>query len=118
MAFLTREQVLARKKKLKTEAVTLPDGEGEVLVRELKAGERVRLAAQAQGRDGKPAGAQDASIRVVVLCAVNPDGTPLFRSEDDAELAELSGADVEHLAAAIGRLSGLAPAAVEDAAKN
>lgn len=73
----------------------------ELTVRELSVGDRSAvLAMRASDPGGVPA-------LVVRLCAINPDGTPMFTTAQDAAIAALRPAIIDAVAAAVMRLGGM-----------
>ena len=117
MALLTRDGILGQTA-LATDSVTVPEWGGEVRVRELTVDERKALLAAVREKDGKVGDTTEAAVKMVCLCALGEDGRPLFTEADAPALKAKSARAVERLAEAIGRMSGLAGNAVEDAAKN
>ena len=117
MAYLTRDGVLGQSS-LREDAVSVPEWGGEVRVRELTVDERRSVLALARDKEGRATDTTEAAVKMVCWCALGEDGRPLFSDNDAAALKAKSARAVERLAEAIGRMSGLAGSAVEDAAKN
>jgi hypothetical protein len=83
-----------------------------VYVRGLTGGERKLLMQRA--KDGSPLEANE----LVVLCACNEKGDPIFSEADAAALDTVDGGCLNRLAEQILSASGLLPDAVETSAKN
>jgi len=73
----------------------------ELTVRELSVADRSAVLAL---RETDPSGVPALVVR---LCAINPDGTPMFTSAQDAAIAALRPAIVDAVASAVMRLGGM-----------
>ena len=98
---------------LKVASLRTVEVAGELVhVRGLTGAERKQL--QDRAKSGDPV----QPFELVGLAAVQPDGSPLFTSEQVAALANVDGVAVEKIAEAILRASALLPGSEGDAAKN
>ena len=88
------------------ETVQLGDG-AEITVRELSAGERPTFVKVAETEPAR------LPILLVRLCCIAPDGSAMFRDEDDAAVAALRPEVIDEIARAVMRVSGLATAGDE-----
>ena len=127
---LTRDQILAARKNMKSEEVEIPEWGGSVRVRELSAAEmneRTGLMLQKRGdsvvmaADGKtPMMSMDGLLKDDLLLAafsiVDEDGNRLFALNDLKMLGELSETSMKRVVTVAKRLSGITEA--EEALKN
>lgn len=114
---LSREAIL-NAHDLQTEDVAVPEWGGTVRVRSMTGAERDAWeTAQAARRDAGTAN-HDIRARFIALCAVDASGGHVFSETDVKALSQRSAAALDRVFTAAARLSGLLPAAVEDAAKN
>lgn len=102
----TRRALLARNAILavvdqQTEDVDVPEWDGVVRLRTLTAAEAIKFS------EGVRKGEENAAIRILLLSAVNEDGTPLFLDEDIPELKKKSMKVMLRLQRAALRLNGL-----------
>lgn len=100
---LSAKEFLARA--VRTELVTLDDG-AQVRVREMTAGERMKVAELFAG------GATRARVacETVVTCSIDDDGKRLFSEDDVGKLEEASARDIFAIAEVVSRLSGVTKA--------
>lgn len=118
-SYLGRDAIL-KASALKTEDVPVPEWGGSVLVRELRGRERDEWEASLTVQRGQQVVPDSANMRAKLAARtiVDPDGEPLFTQQDVAALGELSAAALNRVFDVASRLSGLGPAAAEDAGKN
>ena len=116
MAMLTKAAILAAR--LKTKALAVPEWGGEVLVRELTAGERATFeeAAGNAVKSGSPI--RDIRERLALLACVDVAGESLFVEADFPALQKASGAALSRVAELAMELSGMTVEADEVAEKN
>jgi hypothetical protein len=122
---LDRETILA-KRNLKRETVEIPEWNGTILVRELSGAERARYEAgfsdTVQGEaltiEAKSKRLENMRAKIVVLAAINEDGTHIFHDDDVGEVNELSGAALDRIFSAVMRLSGYGKEEIDKAKKN
>lgn len=91
------------------EDVAVPEWGGTVRLRSLTGEERDRYEASMVKRVGNKQvdDLRNARARLVVLAAVNEDGTPLFDQNDTAALGRRSSAALDRLFEAACKLSGI-----------
>lgn len=119
-ALLSKDQI-TQIRALPTEDVEVPEWGGTVRVRSLSAGERDDFEAAVVRTKGKDVQVNRKNLRarLVAMCLVGDDGkTRLLSDEDVVPLSYQSAAAVERVFAVAQRLSGLAPADVEQLAGN
>lgn len=97
---LTATEFLARA--IRTEVVKLDDG-AEIRVREMTAGERMRLAELAS----EGASRARVACQTAVLCCIDGDGNRLFSDDDVGKLEEASARDIFAISDAVLSLSGV-----------
>lgn len=117
---LSRDEIL-RAVDLPTEAVDVPEWGGTVLVRGLTAKERLDIAREITGPDGKVDHALtlDLQIGLPFKCMVDLDGKRLFDSPDDLRLLKnKSAAALERVFDVAQRLSGMSQAAATSLKKD
>jgi len=119
MALLTAEQILAASD-IKTETVPVPEWGGEVNVRGLTGAQRDAFEESmfvGRGKDRKENFA-NLRARLIVLCAVNEQGQPIFTEKQVDALSKKSAAALDRVFEAAQRLSGLSKKDTEDLAGN
>lgn len=91
------------------ENVPVPEWNGTVRLRSLTGEERDRYEASMMKRVGNKQveDLRNARARLVVLAAVNEDGTPLFDANDAAALGRRNAAALDRLFEAACKLSGI-----------
>jgi len=107
---LTKEQIWAADD-LKSIDVNVSQWGGAIRVRTMTGKERQVFQKKAQ-KDGEPVG--DFLERLIVACAVDKDGKPLFAPEDIKALSEKSSAALETVFKVAAELNGLTSESVED----
>ena len=116
MALLTRDAIL-QAQDIKTEEVDVPEWGGTVRVKMMTGTERDALGAALIGPDGTP----DMSLyrlRLVTLCIVGEDNSPLFAIDEVAMLGAKSGTALDRVYRVAERLNDSGAAAVEAARGN
>lgn len=106
---------------LKTKRLKVPEWDGEIIVRELSAAQTAELAAFGPTGDVQldPHSALRVAAWAVVAAWVDEEGSPVLTSADIDMLLSTQTPDViNRLASEIMGLSGMAPKALEVAAKN
>lgn len=116
MATLNRADIIG--KQLKTQSVAVPEWGGDVVVREISAGERAAFEAWCGSRKDEAGGFDGLRERIVVLSCIDEFGAPLFTQDDIPALRDLSGSALGRLADAALDLSGMSDKASKDAEKN
>lgn len=105
---LTREQILAKKARLNTETISVPEWEGDVTIRELTA----RQAEAIAGRESDVN--TDTMVRWVVASVIDPATfQPLFTEADIEWMGEMSAAAIMRIGMAAVKLNGFRKADVE-----
>lgn len=120
MSILTKAQILAADD-LAKEVVAVAEWGGDVIVRTLTAAARDAFEASMVTRDAAGKLVSDTNnmrAKLVALSLVDEGGALLFTVNEVEALAAKSAAPMKRLFDVAERLSGLAPAAVEEAAKN
>jgi hypothetical protein len=121
MSLLTREAILTAAD-MPHQEVPVPEWGGQVRVKSLTAKEQNDFA---QGFEYEKHGSrlrlkpgQNYGPRLVVLCAVDADGSALFGDGDVVTLAGKSGKAVARLVEAIQKLNGMSEEEQEEIEKN
>jgi hypothetical protein len=125
MSVLDRDTILS-KTALKRETVEIPEWGGNILVRELTAGERTRyevgMSDMVQGEQTDPAKKVqrfiDMRARIAAMACLNEDGSRMFRDDDVAALNQLSGNVLDRISTVVLRLSGYTMAEQEKLKKS
>jgi len=107
-ALLTRNAILSVVDQ-QTEDVEVPEWGGVVRLRTLTAAEAIKFS------EGVKKGDDNAAIRILMMSAVNEDGTPMLLEEDIPELRKKSLKTIFRLQKAALRLNGLGKDEVSDA---
>lgn len=114
MGFLSREQILeAEDREFGT--VPCPEWGGEVRLRSITGTQRdsyEQSLMQSNGADRKM-NLRNARVKLIVLCAVDETGRPLFTAEDVAQLGRKNAAPIDRLFDACRRLAGMSPEDVD-----
>lgn len=113
--FLSREAIFAAND-YKVEVVDVPEWGGQVKVKGLTGRERDEFEAGMFVRRGREMVRDTANLRarLVVLCALDEAGNPLFQREDVKELGEKAGAPLDRIYEAAAKLSGIMESDLED----
>ncbi len=117
---LSRESIFAVSD-LTTEWIDVPEWGGGLYVRGLTAAERDRLETSLLNAKGEPQTAklENYRARMIVACAVNEDGTPVFKGNADAiALGNKSASAINRVVDVARRLSGMTDEDVEELTKN
>jgi hypothetical protein len=122
MSDLTKEQILAADDR-PSEDVRVPEWGGTVTLRVMRGAERDQLEAELAKLGGSRGEIDPAKLigfksRLLVRCAVNGNGGPMFDLGDVESLQEKSGAVLNRLADVALRLNGLTDRSLEDMAGN
>lgn len=125
MSNLTREQIRAANDR-PSEEVPVPEWarSGTVTLQVMSGTNRDRLEAEMAGLRGSASQIDPEKLigfkaRLVILCAINGDGEPLFRKDDASWLNdEKSGNVLNRLADVALRINGLTERSLEDMAGN
>ena len=105
MAILSKAAILAAR--LKTETLAVPEWGGEVLVRELTAGERATFEEAAGNAVKSNSPIRDIRERLALLACVDESGASLFDESDFPALQRTSGAALARVADLAMALSGM-----------
>jgi hypothetical protein len=113
--FLSRDAIFAVND-YKVEVVEVPEWGGQVKVKGLTGRERDEFEAGMFVRRGREMVRDTANLRarLVVLCALDEAGNPLFQRDDIKALGEKSGAALDRLYEAAAKLSGIMDSDLED----
>jgi len=124
MTLLSRDAVL-KSNDLKRKVVEVPEWGGSVLVREMTGAERDEYEAsmvteKEGGQDVRVnlAALRNLRARVVSWCAINEDGSRMFKPTDVQALGQKSAAALDRLYEAIVILSGIKEEELEVIEKN
>ena len=110
---LTRDQIL-QADDLKHIDVDVPEWGGQVRVKVLSMRERIRFQDAARTKDGKTP--ENIMELLVVACAIDEKGEPLFKPEDVAALGEKSSEAVRKVFDKAMDLNGMNEKSVDDLA--
>jgi hypothetical protein len=108
MAFLTRDEILSAEDR-SYDTVECPEWGGTVRLRSISGRQRdlyEQSMVEQKGSDRK-VNVVNARAKLIVLCAVDGDGRPLFTSEDLRQLSAKNAKPLDRLFAACQRLAGL-----------
>lgn len=119
MVILSRDAILGAMD-LATEDVDVPEWGGTVRIRTLTAAERDTFDASLSKGTGNNRTLDLANLRarLLALCIVNDDGSPVFSADDIAALGAKASLPLGRVFEAAQKLNGMLPTAVEDAVKN
>jgi len=112
MKFLSRDEILARDD-LSFADVDVPEWGGTVRVRMLRAVDRARLIAALAGHSDKKNAPNDWIERMVVACAVDESGNPLFTEKDMPELGKKSSKALQRIFDKADELNTVTPNSME-----
>lgn len=119
---LTREQILAAKRR--QEVVAVPEWKGEVIISALSLRDRAEqlkeLFELANLESGNPAYAEanrQWQLHLLARSITDAEGQPLFSFDDLEALAGIDPVPLSRLVDAAGLLNGFVPGATEDSAK-
>jgi len=116
---LTRDQILAAPD-LKTEAVSVPEWGGEVLLRMMTASERDDFEAKLFTGEGDKRRVNQTNFRarLCAICLVDEKGERMFKVEDVELLGRKSATALERVFEVAQRINGLGEKAVDEAKKD
>lgn len=117
MAILKRDQVVAHRE-MRTVTVPVPEWGGDVIIKELTGRERDEWEASFQGKKKGEINWTNFRARLIVACAVDESGQPLFYPTDVDLVGELSAAALDRVFGAARKLSGLTDQDIDELAKN
>ena len=113
MAHLTLDQI-KNADDVKTAVVEIPEWGGEVTVK----GMTGRLRSNLEQKISSNAPHGDIKMMIVTSCTLNPDGTPMFKSDDRKWLIEKAADPIEKIFEGVCKLSGIHDKAVDEAEGN
>jgi hypothetical protein len=108
MAFLTRDEILSAEDR-SYDTVECPEWGGTVRLRSISGRQRdlyEQSMVEQKGSDRK-VNVVNARAKLIVLCAVDGDGRPLFTSEDLRQLSAKNAKPLDRLFDACQKLAGL-----------
>lgn len=108
MGFLTRDQIIEADDR-KYETVECPEWGGDVRLRSITGTQRdayEQSLMQGNGADRKM-NLRNARVKLIVLCAVDETGRPLFTAEDVSSLGRKNAAPIDRLFDAARKLAGM-----------
>lgn len=114
MAFLTRDQILESDDREYAE-VSCPEWGGDVRLRSITGTQRdayEQSLMQSNGADRKM-NLRNARVKLIVLCAVDETGRPLFTADDVNALGRKNAAPLDRLFDECRRLAGMTPEDVD-----
>ena len=121
-SLIKKGDILGAQLQIEEVAIQLPSGkEGTLHIKELTTKQRENHELDCQRRRDRPGGFHHQGLRgsLILLCVVNPDGSPMFTKEEVVQLQESSGKMVDTIWTEIQRVCGLdVSEAVEEEVKN
>ncbi len=116
---LSKEDIL-KADDLKTAVVDVPEWGGQVMIRELTAGQRDRFEQDNLQRNGKnyQVNLIDMHARLVAMSVVGKDGKRLFSDADVRALSGKSSKAMDRIFQACQRLNGIGRDDIDEMAKN
>jgi len=116
---LSRDEIL-NKDDIQQENVSVPEWDGDVIVRGLNGYDRDRYEESMVERRGKSfsTNLENIRARLVSLCVVDAEGKRIFADEDIPALGKKSGAALERVFEVARKLSGLRNEDIEELAGN
>jgi hypothetical protein len=119
MAFLTRQQILEADD-TKYETVECPEWGGDVRLRSISGSKRDQYEQSLveQRGNSRQMNLRNARAKLIILCAVDEDGRPLFTSEDLRQLGSKNAAPLDRLFDAARKLTGMSDNDVEKLTEN
>lgn len=112
---LNRDAIFAAAAKAETAAVLVKEWGGSVHLRQLTAAERDALDRETVRRSRKDKERVRFRERLLIACAVHPDGTPLFTAEDEDRLSGMPVAGLDRLYRVAVRMNGFGDEDEDDA---
>jgi hypothetical protein len=109
---LNRDSIL-NAKDLKTEDLEVPEWGGTIRIRTMTGHARQEYYKTTAGKDGTPKNVMEA---LIVACAIDEKGEPLFTSADLHALAQKSSLAINRVFEKAAELNGLTQKAVDDIA--
>ena len=116
MALLNRNQIL-EVKDIKTEIVEVPEWGGSVLVKLLTGTERDQFEASVIDDKGKFK-KDNVRAKLVLKCAVDEEGKPLFQAADLEAIGAKSAAALDRIFSVAQKLNRMGAQDLEELAKN
>lgn len=115
MSLLSKNQILSADDR-RFEVVPVPEWGGEVRLRSLTGAERDEFEAKSLTGSGKKQRVNPRHLRarLIAMCAVDEQGSPLFDVSDVISLSNKSAAALERLFEVASRLAGLDEEDVEE----
>lgn len=119
MAFLTRQQILEADD-TKYETVECPEWGGDVRLRSISGAKRDQYEQSLVEERGnsRKMNLRNARAKLIILCAVDETGRPLFTSEDLRALGAKNAAPLDRLFDAARKLTGMSDNDVEKLTEN
>ena len=109
---LNRDLIL-KAKDLKTVDVDIPEWGGSIRLQTMTGYARQEYYRTTAGKDGTPKNVMEA---LIVACAIDDKGQPLFSKADVSELSQKSSIAISRVFEAAAELNGLTQKAVDDIA--
>lgn len=109
---LNRDSIL-KAKDLKTVELEVKEWDGTIKLQTMTGHARQEYYRTTAGKDGTPKNVMEA---LIVACAVDDKGTPLFSQGDIHELSQKSAIAISRVFEAAAELNGLTQKAVDDLA--
>lgn len=119
MAFLTRQQILEADD-TKYETVECPEWGGDVRLRSISGAKRDQYEQSLVEERGnsRKMNLRNARAKLIILCAVDETGRPLFTSEDLRALGAKNAAPLDRLFDVARKLTGMSDNDVEKLTEN
>jgi hypothetical protein len=122
MALLTRDQIIGESARddRDFEDVPVPEWGGEVRLRSISGAQRDRYEASIiqQNGENRKVNLINARAKLIVLCATDENGRPLFSSEDVSDLGRKNAKAISRLFDAARKLAGMSEEDVEKLSEN
>ena len=117
--WLTKDDILAADD-LKTEEVYVAEWGGTILMKTMMGHERDKFESGilATRKKGKPIDVQGVKVRMIILCAVDTDGKPIFDMRDLQMLNHKSSKAIDQLFQVAQRMNGFDDDEIEELAGN
>lgn len=108
MGFLTRDQILEAEDR-EFETVQCPEWGGEVRLRSITGTQRDTYEQSLMSSNGadRKMNLRNARVKLIVLCAVDETGRPLFSADDLSALGRKNAAPIDRLFDACRKLAGM-----------
>ena len=115
---LSKDAILAAKD-TDVHEIDVPEWGGSILLRSMTVAQRINYEHWAHKQSNlKSPDYRGIRERLIISCAVDADGKPLFAEDDLASLSDKNSEGIDRLHAKCRLICGMDEEAIEDAAKN